>query len=102
MEHDAATDAMLDAELEELIENDEMPSCYTQHPVVQAHSSELVLPVGIFVDGVPYSHVDGCIGWWIVNLISGQRLLFATQRKKRLCRCGCRADGAVSGTCCII
>ena len=84
LEHDAKTDAMLDAELEELIENDEMPPCYTQNPVVQAHGhSEHVLPVGVFVDGVPYSHVDGCIGWWIVNLITGARLLFATLRKKK-------------------
>ena len=68
-----------------------LPPSYYHHPVVQgARADELVWPIAIYLDGVPYSHTDGVIGWWMINLISGQRYCYAILRKRNLCQCGCR------------
>ena len=71
--------------------NGELPPAYWTHPVVRgARDDELVMPFALFVDGVGYSLVDAVIGFWLVNLISGARFLFAVLRKKTICRCGCK------------
>ena len=73
------------------MDNRELPDGYYDHPVVIEHGArEAVLPLGLFVDAVPYSHVDSTIGFWLINLITGERHLFSTLRKAVCCRCGCR------------
>ncbi len=49
-----------------------------------------VLPISLFVDAVPYSHVDSCIGFWVVNEITKCRHLVVALRKHLVCGCGCR------------
>eukprot|EP00971_Amphidinium_carterae_P190992 3790499-Amphidinium_carterae.1 len=34
---------------------DKLPRCYSDHPIVKKHPSELVMPWGIFLDGLQYS-----------------------------------------------
>lgn len=70
---------------------DNIPPCYWHHPVVQeAAQYELVYPVAVYLDGVPYSHTDGVLGFWLINLVDGRRFLMAVIRKRIICKCGCR------------
>jgi hypothetical protein len=68
-----------------------LPPSYWNPPVVQgASEGTIVDPVAIYIDGVPYSHTDGVIGFWIHFLITGKRYLIAVLRKRIICNCGCR------------
>lgn len=68
-----------------------LPPRYYRHPVVQgARDGELVWPIAIYLDGVPYSHTDGVIGWWLINLITRKRYGYAVRRKRIICQCGRR------------
>jgi hypothetical protein len=49
-------------------ENVSPPSC-ADHPLVARHGAEApVLPVSLYVDGVPYSLADSVIGFWFSNV----------------------------------
>lgn len=64
---------------------------FTTHPaVVSAPPGVPVLPVAIYLDGVPFTALDGFLGIWIYNLITYKRHLVAVLRKSRMCDCGCR------------
>lgn len=63
---------------------------YTEHPVVVASEPGTVLPLALYCDGVPYTNLDGFLGFWIYNLVSWKRHLVAVVRKSQLCDCGCR------------
>jgi hypothetical protein len=77
--------------LDARIEAGSMPEVYLQHPVVLANESdEPVCPVSIFIDGVPYSHTDSVIGFWIIDEILLTRHLICALRKSVCCSCGCR------------
>lgn len=78
--------------LVEAVEANELPPSYYSHVVVQKHkdSGKLVVPLGLFIDGVPYSETDSCIGWWFIDLVTQKRYLWSVVRKKRTCQCGCR------------
>ena len=63
---------------------------YTAHPVVtSAKPGEVVYPLAIYSDGVPFQRRDGALLFFIYNLVSGTRHLVATLRKSELCKCGC-------------
>ena len=53
----------------EQIENNGLPTSYYNHPVVES-SDEDVLPVGLYMDGVPYSLTNSVVGVWFINLIN--------------------------------
>lgn len=77
--------------LEEAVEERAFPPIYYSHPAVVEHGGEApVLPLNLFVDGVPYSQCDSIIGFWLINCLSGRRYFFCGLRKKLLCDCGCR------------
>jgi hypothetical protein len=97
--HEAIAELMQDADfhvdLADRLARDALPPAYHEHPVVVAEPAEgapegPVAPIAIFVDGVPYSHTDGVIGWWIEYIPTGRRFLCALLRKRLACRCGCR------------
>ena len=75
------------AELEDLIEEGGLPRCYYDHPVVRrsARGDPPVYPANVFVDGVAYSHTDTVIGFWIISVLTGRRMLFAVLRKRLFC-----------------
>ena len=52
--------------------------------------TRMVLPLALYVDGVPYSSTDSVIGIWMYNLVSERRHLLALLKKRNACRCGCR------------
>ena len=88
---DVDDDPVCRARLKEHIRKHDLPPCYWDHPVVAASSEEdAVYPIALYMDAVPYSHTDGTLGVWLVNLISGVRYLTVTLRKKSICQCGCR------------
>ena len=78
--------------LREAITNEELPRSYYEHPLVRQYNTmeDPMLPLNVYMDGVPYSHTDSVIGIFIENFISGQRYAIGVIRKKLLCRCGCR------------
>ena len=76
------------ARLEETLELNEWEDAYWQHPIVQSH--EKVLPVALYVDGVPVTNNDGFVGFFVYNLITNKRHLVAILRKSNMCKFGCR------------
>ena len=64
------------------------PSLYWQHPVVR-ESPEPVVPLALYLDGVPTTNRDGAIGFWVYNLVTFKRTLVAVLRKSYNCVCGC-------------
>jgi hypothetical protein len=90
LDRDFQADSGSYLKLEEARDEHKFPKAYDDHPVVVAHPDEVVNPVNLFVDAVPYSNTDSVIGWWLINLMTGERYLFAALRKKVVCQCGCR------------
>ena len=91
--HDLVEDLVDDkvvADLKDTILREGLPPNYLNHPVVQSHPDELVLPLNLYLDGVPYSHTDSVLGVWLENVVDGRRVLVAVIRKRLCCRCGCR------------
>ena len=83
-------DSSLRVKLSEAKSQNKLPPCYHSHPVVVANPQEPVFPYAIYMDGLPYSQEDGVLGIWLVNLLTGERILFVVLRKRLLCTCGCR------------
>jgi hypothetical protein len=78
--------------LREAIASKSLPSCYYKHPVVMSASEdELVIPIAVYLDFVPYALNDSVLGLWVQNMINDRRYLFAVFRKRTACICGCRA-----------
>ena len=68
-----------------------LPPSFKDNPIVRAASpDELVFPVALFMDGLPYSETDSVNAVWLVNMITGKRSILATIRKRITCACGCR------------
>ena len=82
-------DATLRTRLGERVAAKELPPAYFENPIVMG-TDDLVVPMSLFVDGVPYSNTDGVIGFWGINEISGARSLLLAVRKSLICQCGCR------------
>jgi hypothetical protein len=80
----------LDFMLAEAIDAGDFPPSYKEHPVVVQNPGELVLPIALYLDAVPYTLTDSVLGIWIINMLTGARHLFCVIRKRFVCRCGCR------------
>lgn len=78
------------AKLQKMLDEDELPLAYLDHPVVRAAPPATVLPLSIYIDGLPITKTDGVIGFHVKNLVTGARHICGTLRKSRLCKCGCR------------
>ena len=59
----------------------DLPASYTRHKVVLDHPSEPVVPLAIFLDGVPYSHTDSVLGCWGLNVLTGTRFSLPLGRR---------------------
>ena len=79
--------------LDEALESDRLPRCYYENPVVaeaRRNGEDPPNPIGLYMDGLPYSLTDSVLGVWAVVLMTGARRLVAVVRKKLVCQCGCR------------
>ena len=85
-------DPSVQLKLWEAVHEDKLPPSYHSHPVVLSAraAGKLALPLALFLDGVPYSHTDGVLGVWLLNIVSGKRHLVVVLRKRIICKCGCR------------
>ena len=75
--------------LMEAKEEDTLPPSYWENPIVR-NSPEPVAPFALYIDGVPYSHTDSVIGWWLICILTGKRWCLGALRKRFTCKCGCR------------
>jgi hypothetical protein len=87
---DECSDASYSVRCREAIEGGTLPSAYTEHTVTTSNPHELVSPLAIYMDAVPYSQVDSVLGVWLVNMITGSRHIMCLVRKKIVCTCGCK------------
>ena len=71
--------------------SEDLPPSYWENPIVQSHPSEDVIPLALYMDGLPYSHTDAVVGVWLINLVTGMRHMISIIRKRICCKCGCRS-----------
>ena len=77
--------------LNQMIEDGQLPDAYFQHKAyLDAPADTPVYPLVVYLDGVKFQRVDGVLGVWIYNLVTGLRQLLVVVRKSQLCACGCR------------
>ena len=76
--------------LKVMIARKELPQCYEDHPIVQRNAQEPVLPLAMFIDGVPYSKIDEIEGIWVINMLTNRRHFCVGLRKLLKCKCGCK------------
>ena len=74
----------------DMISSGELPPAYESHPVVVANPGDCVVPLTVYLDGVPYSNTDSVVGVWVENIATGSRGIVATVRKNSVCACGCK------------
>lgn len=92
LEAEATETRAFDAELAIANTQRQLPNLYYTHPArAEPHGARkpLYIPTAMFVDGVPTIRGDGCIGFWLINLISQKRHLCCVLRKRGVCGCGC-------------
>lgn len=84
-------DPTIREEFEAQLRNQEWGAAYKTHPVTQGRSKgEVVFPMALFVDGLPFTNRDSLLAFYSYNLATGKRHLNAVLRKSSTCKCGCR------------
>ena len=84
-----SADPSLTLRTREAVEQGKLPPVYYSNPVVTG-TSDLVVPLSLYIDAVPYTKLDSVIGVWLINVVSGVRHMVGLLRKRILCACGCR------------
>jgi hypothetical protein len=92
VEAELAKEPTLLSDIAEKVKNTEWCDAYMNHPVVKECRAigKPVVPLCLYVDGVPFVKKDGVIGFKVYPLLSGRRYLVAALRRSELCRCGCK------------
>ncbi|CAJ1386233.1 unnamed protein product, partial [Effrenium voratum] len=67
---------------------------YKNHPVVVQAELEnnqiTVRPIALYWDGVQYTNHDSFMGFYVTDILSGQKFLSFLVRSDEMCSCGCR------------
>ena len=66
-----------------------LPPAYYEHKIVKANV-RTVVPLTIYLDGVPFLKKDSVVGIFVYCPITGRRHLAVVLRKSHMCKCGCR------------
>ena len=82
--------ANLGAKLDESVSATEWGPLHNAHPTVRANPDSMVIPIGLYMDGVSFQRRDSALGIWLINLTTGRRHLMMCLRHRLMCRCGCR------------
>ena len=77
------------------------PRAYYQNPVFQRHHGPVV-PLALYLDGVPTTKKDRALGFWIYNLVTMRRHLIAVIRKSTMCKCGCKGWDSIPPLWCFL
>ena len=77
------------------------PRAYYQNPVFQRRHGPVV-PLALYLDGVPTTKKDGALGFWIYNLVTMRRHLIAVIRKSTMCKCGCKGWDSIHPLWCFL
>ena len=83
-------DPSTEEDLRSAIVDGEWSQSYWAHPIVRRHHPNVVEPISLYVDGVPFTKSDGFVGVWMYSIRTGRRHVAAAIRKSAICRCGCR------------
>ena len=86
-------DPCFDDALAKAVERRRLPPSYYDHDVVvdaAAKGQSPPVPIGMFVDGVPFLKKTSFLAFWIYNLLTGTRHVVVILRKEQICSCGCR------------
>jgi len=88
--HEALNEEVLeDPSILQRVSEMRWPPAYFANRIVRA-ATGVVLPLALYLDGVPSTTRDGVLGIFMYNLVSLKRHLIAVVRKSSLCRCGCK------------
>lgn len=88
--HEALNEEVLeDPTIVERARQTQWPPAYHASPIVQKYGNGVV-PLALYLDGVPTTSRDGVLGIFIYSLVTFKRHLVAAVRKSSLCKCGCR------------
>lgn len=77
-------------DLQAAVETESWGPRFRAHPLVLRHGARQVVPLGLYVDGVPFLKRDSATAFWLINLATTERHLALVLRKRQLCRCGCK------------
>lgn len=77
------------------------PPAWWANPIVAAATC-IVLPLALYLDGVPSTARDGILGIFMYNLVTHRRHLIAVIRKSSLCKCGCKGWDTIHPVWCFV
>ena len=83
-------DEMAETKLATMHEQQMLPDCYYDSPVVQKHGLK-TYPVALYLDGVPFGSKDSVTGIIAYNIVTGRRHPIMVLRKEDYCECGCKS-----------
>ena len=63
--------------LREAVQEQRLPPCYYNHPVVRSAGESWVIPLAVYLDFVPYAINDSVLGIWVVNLMNERQAVLA-------------------------
>ena len=87
--HECLSEEILEhPEILDEVEATQWPPAYYDNPIVR-RDGRRVVPLALYLDGVPSTKRDGILGFWVYNLIARRRHLICVLRKSSLCKCGC-------------
>ena len=70
----------------------QLGALFGDHPRVRDNPHMSYVPIAVYQDGVSFrwNNADGCLGFWIINLVTSRRHLALVTRRSSKCACGCR------------
>ena len=87
--HECLSEEILEhPEILDEVEATQWPPAYYDNPIVR-RDGRRVVPLALYLDGVPSTKRDGILGFWVYNLLTRRRHLICVLRKSSLCKCGC-------------
>ena len=91
LQHELDENPQIEQQCKDSIDGHDWTSNYWRHPVVRAAAAgEVVYPLAIYSDGVPFAKRDGVHAFYAYNLVTGRRHLLMPLRKSDMCICPCQ------------
>ena len=91
LDKDNVADTTVEFRVQEAKDERGWPPHHWSHPIVLGSPRECVLPIAVYVGGVPYALHDSVVGFWVIHFTTESRYLAAVVRKRLFCKCGCKS-----------